>query len=108
MSRQHAEPPGRREGNGQMSDIAIFALVLGGMFVFRVIAATVIFYYILPKGDRCPNCDAATARVQARVMGRLIPNLRKRWCMRCGWEGYCREGPLTPEPVAPEVSKTGS
>ena len=108
MSCEHVEPPGRREGNGQMSDIAIFALVLGGMFVCRVIAATVIFYYILPKGDRCPYCDAATARVQAPVMGRLIPNLRKRWCMRCSWEGYCREGPLTPEPVAAEVSKTSS
>ena len=48
------------------------------------------------------------ACVQAQVLGRVIPNLRKRWCMRCSWEGYCREGPLTPEPVAAEVSKTSS
>jgi hypothetical protein len=89
-----------------MSDIVIFALVLGGMFVIRLIAATVLFYYILPKGDRCPNCDAATARVQSKLMGRLIRNLRKRWCMRCGWEGYFRKGELTPEPQRTELSKT--
>ena len=90
-----------------MSDIVIFALVLGGMFVLRLIAATVLFYYILPKGDRCPNCDAATARVQARVISRLVPNLRKRWCMRCGWEGYLRQGALTPEAQPTVLSKTG-
>lgn len=89
-----------------MSDIVIFALVLGGMFVLRLVAATVLFYYILPKGDRCPNCDAATARVQSRLMGRLVPKLRKRWCMRCGWEGFLREGALTPEPQPTELSKT--
>ena len=89
-----------------MSDIVIFALVLGGMFVLRLIAATVLFYYILPKGDRCPNCDAVTARVQSKLMGRLIRNLRKRWCMRCGWEGFLREGALTPEPQPTEMSKS--
>ena len=41
-----------------MSDAAIFTTVFVGLFVLRVVAATVVFFYILPKGDRCPNCDA--------------------------------------------------
>jgi hypothetical protein len=89
-----------------MSDTAIFAVVLGGLFVLRFAAVTVVFYYILPNDDRCPNCDAATARVQARWIGRLLPHLRNSWCMRCGWEGFLREGALTPEPQPTEMSKT--
>jgi hypothetical protein len=88
-----------------MSDIAIFVLVLGGMFVLRFVAATVVFYYILPDDDHCPNCDAATARIQAGWIGRLVPHLRNSWCMRCGWEGFLREGTLTPEPERRELTK---
>ena len=46
-----------------MSDAVIFAIVFAGLFVLRIIAATIIFFYILPQGDRCPNCDAVTVRL---------------------------------------------
>ena len=82
-----------------MSDAAIFVLVIGGLFVLRGIAATAIFFVILPKGDRCPNCDASTLRVTSRVWNRIAPWLRPSWCYRCGWEGMLRNGPLTPPPA---------
>ena len=82
-----------------MSDAAIFTLVIGGLFVLRGIAATAIFFVILPKGDRCPNCDASTLRVRSPVWNRLMPWLRTSWCYHCGWEGLLRHGDLTPPPA---------
>ena len=79
-----------------MSDAAIFVLVLGGLFVLRIVLATVFFFCILPEGDRCINCDAPTIRVQRAFWHRLVPWLRPSWCYHCGWHGFLRSGPLTP------------
>ena len=91
-----------------MSDVAIFALVFGGLFVLRIIAATVVFFLILPQGDRCPNCDAVTLRVQAAGWNRILPWFRTSWCYVCGWEGLLRHGELTrqPTPAAAVEKKT--
>jgi hypothetical protein len=79
-----------------MSDAAIFVLVFGGLFVLRIIAATVFFFFVLPEGDRCVNCDAPTLRVQRAFWHRMMPWFRPSWCMRCGWHGLLRSGPLSP------------
>jgi len=78
-----------------MSDAAIFLWVLGGLFVARIVAATVVFYFILPRGDRCPNCDAIMIRTQKKIWNRLFPYLRTSWCIACGWDGVLRHGPLS-------------
>lgn len=83
-----------------MSDAAIFVLFFGGFVVLRVAAATVLFIFLLPRGDRCPNCDAVTVRVQPTGLDRLMPWLRLSWCLACGWQGMLRHGPLTPPPSA--------
>ena len=70
-----------------MSDTVIFLLVFGGFFVLRAVV-----------GDRCPNCDAVTLRVESRVMNRLLPMFRTSWCYECNWHGLLRRGPLTPAP----------
>jgi hypothetical protein len=85
-----------------MSDGAIFVLVFGGFFVLRIIAATLVFLWILPDGDRCPNCDAVTIRVQSPALNLLMPWFRTSWCHECGWEGLLRRGPLTKQPTATE------
>ena len=72
-----------------MSDAAIFTLVFGGLLVLRVIAATLVFLLILPRGDHCPLCDATTVRIQSHCRGSVVP-LTKRWCLACGWEGFMR------------------
>ena len=84
-----------------MSDAAIFVLVFGGLVVLRVVVATVLFFYILPAGDRCINCDAPTLRVQPARWHKLFPWLRPSWCYECGWKGMLRSGELTPEPPLP-------
>lgn len=84
-----------------MSEAVLFVVVFGGLFVLRGIAATVFFLVLLPRGDRCPNCDAVTVRVQSRVWNRLLPRFRTSWCLACNWHGLLRAGPLTP--VAPTV-----
>lgn len=90
-----------------MSDATIFIFVFGGLFVLRAVAATVVFFYILPRGNRCPNCDAATARVQTGLWNRLIPSLRSSWCLECGWSGMLRYGPPTQkdDALVPEAAR---
>lgn len=84
-----------------MSDVAIFVTVFVGLLVCRIIAATAFFFFILPRGDRCPTCDAVTLRVQSRLLNRVLPVLRTSWCAGCGWTGLLRRGPLSP-PASPE------
>jgi hypothetical protein len=81
-----------------MSDAALFTVVFGGLFVLRVIAATVVFAMLLPRGDRCPNCDGVTLRITSPLIDRLLPWFRRSWCLACGWHGMLRRGPLTPQP----------
>ncbi|MEO8560464.1 MAG: hypothetical protein ABI601_00215 [bacterium] len=88
-----------------MSDAVVFGLVFVGFFLLRGIAATVIFFYLLPEGDRCPNCDAVTLRVESRVANRLLPKFRTSWCYECGWHGMLRRGPLTPSTPTHELTK---
>jgi hypothetical protein len=89
-----------------MSDAALFVLVFGGMFILRVVAATIVFALLLPSGDRCPNCDAATMRI-ASVADRLLPWFRRSWCLSCGWHGMLRRGPLTAQTHDSEVLTRG-
>jgi hypothetical protein len=70
-------------------------LIIGGFFILRAVLATVFFFYLLPKGDRCPNCDAVTLRVQSRGWNLLFPKFRTSWCYECGWHGLLRHGPLS-------------
>jgi hypothetical protein len=79
-----------------MSDAVIFVVVFGGLFILRIIAATVVFLWILPEGDRCPNCDAVTLRVQSAGWNRIMPWFRTSWCYECGWDGLLRESPRSP------------
>jgi hypothetical protein len=76
-----------------MSDAVIFAVAFVGFFVLRAIAATVIFFFILPAGDRCPMCDAQTFRIQSKGWNLLMPWFRTSWCSDCGWEGLLRPYP---------------
>lgn len=89
-----------------MSDAAIFATVFLSLFVLRIIAATVVFYWILPQTDRCPNCDAVTIRLQSRGLARWLPWFRSSWCIACGWSGMLRHGPVSATPATSEASLT--
>jgi hypothetical protein len=85
----------------------VFAVVLIAFFVLRIVVATIVFFFILPDGDRCPICDDVTLRVQSKGWNTLMPRFRTSWCMRCGWEGLHRLGPanrskVLPTPPSPE------
>jgi hypothetical protein len=75
-----------------MSDITIFVAVFLGFFVLRAIAATILFYFLLPEGNRCPLCDEPTIRVRDPGWNLLLPWFRTSWCYCCGWEGLLRRG----------------
>ena len=77
-----------------MSEAVLFVLIFGGLFVLRIILATIFFGLILPAGDCCPNCDAATIRL-ASAFDRCLPMFRRSWCLRCGWRGVLRRGTVT-------------
>lgn len=77
-------------------DAVIFIGFFGGMFIVRIIVATIVFFWILPEGDRCPLCDAHTLRVQSKGWNRITPWLRTSWCYECGWDGLLRPTPAPP------------
>jgi hypothetical protein len=85
---------------------AVLAIgILGGFFILRGILATVFFFYLLPEGVNCPNCDAQTVRVESKKLNFLMPRFRTSWCLECGWHGMLRE---TDQPaVASKVSHSG-
>ena len=89
-----------------MVDAIIFTAVFVGFFILRGVAATIFFYYLLPEGDRCPNCDAVTLRVESRGWNLLVPMVRTSWCYECNWHGLLRFGPLTPAPKTHELSRS--
>jgi hypothetical protein len=92
-----------------MSDAVIFVVVFVGLFVLRLIAATVVFLLILPEGDRCPNCDAVTLRVQSAGWNRIMPWFRTSWCYECGWDGLLRDDrTATPSPPTPPTPTSRS
>lgn len=88
-----------------MWDAVIFAVVFGGFFVVRAIAATIVFYFLLPESNRCPVCDEPTVRVKSPAWNRMLPWFRTSWCYRCGWEGLLRPG--APSDDANTVSHSG-
>lgn len=88
-----------------MLDAVLCILIIGGFFVVRGVLATVFFFYLLPEGDRCPNCDAVTIRVQSRGWNLVLPRFRTSWCYECGWHGLLRSGRLTPAPALTTPSK---
>jgi len=87
-----------------MLDAVLAILIIGGFFVLRAILATIFFYCLIPEGDRCPNCDAVTLRVQSRFVNFVMPRFRTSWCYECNWHGLLRRGPLTPTPSSSRVS----
>jgi hypothetical protein len=94
-----------RAEEGCMSDAVVFMVVFVGFFILRAVAATVFFLYLLPDGDRCPNCDAVTLRVESPVWNRLLPMFRTSWCYECNWSGLLRRGPLTPAAQSAVLTK---
>jgi hypothetical protein len=87
-----------------MSDAVWFVLVFGGLFILRGVAATIVFLWILPEGDRCPQCDAETLRLEPTRWSRLMPRLRRSWCLVCGWHGVHRETREAPNARDPRSS----
>jgi len=88
-----------------MREAALAILILGGFFILRGILATVFFFYLLPEGINCPNCDAETIRVESKKLNLFMPRFRTSWCLACGWHGLLRE---TGQPaVATKVSHSG-
>jgi hypothetical protein len=86
-----------------MSEATVFVLVFGGLFLLRIVAATVVFAMILPRGDRCPNCDRPTLRVAAPLLDRFLPWFRRSWCLACGWRGVLRRGTVSAERIGSEA-----
>lgn len=88
-----------------MLEAALILITIGGFFILRAVLATVFFYYLLPEGDRCPNCDAPTLRIESKGWNFFMPKFRTSWCYECGWHGMLRKGQLTPLPTTSELTK---
>ena len=65
-----------------MWNAVLCILIIGGFFILRAILATVFFFYLLPQGDRCPNCDAVTLRIQVACVERVVPEVPDQLVLR--------------------------
>jgi hypothetical protein len=81
-----------------MSYAVLFTLIFVGLFVLRIILATIFFCLILPADGHCPMCDSITLRIQSKF-DRVAPWFRRSWCIRCGWHGVLRRGTIAHERV---------
>ncbi len=91
-----------------MWDAVLCILIIGGFFVLRAVFATIFFLLLIPEGDRCPNCDAVTLRIESRGWNFLLPRMRTSWCFECGWHGLLRNGPLSPTQPLPSSAERQS
>jgi len=80
-----------------MSDGLIFLIIFSAIFIARIVFATMFLHAVLPKSDRCPECDTPTLRVKSPVWNLLMPWFRTSWCYACGWRGLLRHGHITPD-----------
>jgi hypothetical protein len=90
-----------------MWDAVLCITIIGGFFLLRAVLATIFFFFLLPDGDRCPNCDSPTIRVQSSGWNFLARSFRNSWCYHCNWHGLLRDGPLTPVSPPAELTKHG-
>lgn len=85
-----------------MSYAVLFTLIFVGLFVLRIILATIFFALILPNDARCPMCDATTLRIES-AFDKVLPWFRRSWCLRCGWHGVLRRGAIAEEATRTEI-----
>lgn len=88
-----------------MTEAVLAIVIIGGFFVLRGVLATIFFFYLLPEGLNCPNCDAITIRVESKKLNRMMPRFRTSWCLECGWHGLLRESDQAE--VASKLSQSG-
>ena len=90
-----------------MWDAVLSITVVGGFFILRGVLATIFFFYLLPDGINCPNCDASTVRVESKGWNFLMPKFRTSWCLDCGWHGLLRDSPAAAQADTRILSQLG-
>lgn len=70
-------------------------------FVSKLLLAVAMCYLIFPAERTCDACNGETLAVRmgpgGRVLSRLLlGRLQRRWCPRCGWQGYTRTSDREP------------
>lgn len=99
-------------GTWTWSDAAQFIALFVGIRIAFIWMATRLFVGLIPDGDACPLCDAATLPIERDGWWRVLgERYRRSWCLECQWEGVLRrssaaQGAVTP-PIANRRSQSG-
>jgi hypothetical protein len=61
----------------------------------KLLLGLIMIYFLLPAEPSCNQCDGETILLQTRRAAKLVAlacfgTLQRRWCPRCGWEGFAR------------------
>lgn len=61
----------------------------------KLLLALVTIYLLFPSDRSCNSCNHETLLLQMGRPGRilawlLLGRIERRWCPRCGWEGFAR------------------
>jgi len=72
-----------------------------GIAILRIIAAHLVYGWLLSEAPECPCCGGETLRIERRNIAWLFPRFRPSWCPECGWDGMLRPS-RDPTPVRAE------
>lgn len=66
-------------------------------FGSKLLLALAMIYLVFPSDRSCSQCDGETIALRMGRLGRAATRmlggaLQRRWCPRCGWEGFTRTG----------------
>jgi hypothetical protein len=88
----------RPEFENERSTVAIlFTIYLFIVVALPVALGVAVSYRSLCRSTNCPLCGSETVQLDSRL-GRFLARLwlrnsiQRRWCVRCGWEGFARLG----------------
>ncbi|HYJ78900.1 MAG TPA: hypothetical protein VEW03_04840 [Longimicrobiaceae bacterium] len=83
-------------------------------FGAKVVLACAMIYLILPADRVCSGCDAETLPLRMGALGRtfsglMLGRVQRRFCPRCGWEGFVRtRGRGVPGALPADVGRTAA
>jgi hypothetical protein len=81
-----------------------YTLFLFIAFGSKLLLALAMIYMLLPSERSCNSCDEDTLLIRSARGGQIFSRLtfgrvQRRWCPRCGWDGFARRvhTPLDPQ-----------
>ena len=69
----------------------LIVVVLFATVLLRFGIVLTVVYLLLPATRTCPRCGTDLILIRHPILRRLLPPVKHKWCLNCGWSGIVRE-----------------